>query len=153
MRRRSPQVLAAVLTLLAVTLALSACGEDSLSAQQLRAKAAAICTSATRAIDRIPMPAAPAQAGRFLELGLARLRPAAARLRALKAPQDLRGQYDRAVQLAVQEVALVDRHARAIRTGDDPADAFHQLAAALQPLTTEENAFWRALEIPSCVRT
>ncbi|HEX4806569.1 MAG TPA: hypothetical protein VFU94_11775 [Conexibacter sp.] len=152
MRRRSPQALVAVLALLPLALALGACGEDSLSAGQLRAQAGAICTRATRAIDRIPMPAAPDQGGRFLEAGLARLRPAAARLKALKAPHDLRGQYDRAAQLAAQEVALVARHDRAIAGGDDPADAFRRLAAALRPLTTEENAYWRALQIPSCVR-
>lgn len=155
MRRRSPQVLVAVAALLlvvALALVLGACGEDSLDAGQLRSQAGAICTRATRATDRVAVPAAPDQGARFLAQGLAQLRPAAARLRALKAPQELRGQYDRAVQLAGQEIALIARHERAITHGGDPADAFHQLAAAMQPLTTEENAYWRALDIPSCVR-
>ncbi len=155
MRRRSPQVLVAAIAgalLLVIVLALSACGEDSLSDQQLRAQAGAICTRAARATDRVAVPTAPEQGARFLAQGLAQLRPAAAKLRALKAPQDLRDQYDRVVQLADQEVALIAHHARAIANGDDPADTFRQLAAALAPLTTEENAYWRALEIPSCVR-
>lgn len=136
-----------------IALALSACGEDSLSDQQLRAQATAICTRASRATDRIAVPASPDRSAPFLTAGLAQLRPAAARLRALKPPKDLRSQYNRAVQLAAQEIALIARQARSIANGDDPADTFRQLAAALQPLTTEENAFWRALEIPSCVRT
>jgi len=142
-------LLAAALSLLA----LAACGSDSLSADQLRSQAGAICARATRALDRIPMPGAPDQAGRFLAEGLAHLRPAAAQLGALKAPPELRGQYDRAARLAGEEVALLARHDRAVTGGEDPADAFRQLAAALQPLTTEENAYWRALQIPACVRT
>lgn len=142
-------LLAAALSLLA----LAACGSDSLSADQLRSQAGAICARATQALDRIPMPGAPEQAGRFLAEGLAHLRPAAAQLEALKAPQELRGQYDRAARLAGEEVALLARHDRAVAGGEDPADAFRQLAAALQPLTTEENAYWRALQIPACMRT
>jgi len=151
MRRRLPQALAAALAL--SPLALSACGSDSLSADQLRAQAGAICARAARAADAIPMPASPDRGGSFLAQGLARLRPAAAQLRALKPPQELRGQYDRAARLADQEVALIGRRARAIAGGEDPADAFRQLAAALAPLTNEENAYWRALQIPACVRT
>lgn len=153
MRRRLPQALAAALAPLLCALALSACGATSLSAGQLRAQAGAICARAARAVDAIPMPASPDQGAGFLARGLARLRPAAAQLRALKPPQQLRGQYDRAARLADQEVALIARHARDIAGGGDPADAFRQLAAALAPLTTEENAYWRALEIPACVRT
>ncbi|HXE43905.1 MAG TPA: hypothetical protein VN635_01795 [Conexibacter sp.] len=142
-----------VLLLALIALGLSACGEDSLSDQQLRAQATAICARAARATDRIAVPTSPEHSAPFLTAGLAQLRPAAARLRALRAPHDLRGQYDRALQLAAQEIALIARHERAIANGGDPADAFRQLAAALRPLTTEENAYWRALEIPSCVRT
>lgn len=158
MRRRSSQVLVvaaagALLLVVVLALALGACGADSLDAAQLRSQAGAICARATRATDRVAVPAAPDQGARFLAQGLAQLRPAAARLRALKAPQELRGQYDRAVQLADREVALIARQQRTIAHGGDPVDAFRQLAAAMAPLTTEENAFWRALEIPSCVRT
>jgi hypothetical protein len=153
MRRRLPQVLAVVFALLPVVPALSACGSDSLSASELRSQAGAICAGAARAADAIPMPASPDQSGGFLAQGLARLRPAAARLSALKPPQELRGQYDRAARLAAAEVALIARHVHAIAGGADPADSFRQLAAALAPLTTEENAYWRALQIPACVRT
>ena len=97
------------------------------------------------------MPSAPAQGGASCSRGSRTLRPAAARLRALKAPQDLRKRYDRAVQLAGQEVALIARTSRRSR-GDDPVDTYRQIAAALQPLTTEENAYWRGLHVPACVR-
>lgn len=148
MRRALP----ALVVLIALALALGACGEDSLSDQQLRTQAGAICTRTARATDRIAVPTSPDRSAPFLTAGLSQLRPAAGELRALKAPHDLRTQYDRAVQLADQEIALIARHEQAIAHGGDPADAFRQLAAAMRPLTTEENAYWRALEIPSCVR-
>ena len=141
-----------VLLAAVLLLALAGCGDDSLSASQLRTQASAICTRTAAATDRVALPSAPAQGDLFLRQGRAHLRPAAARLRALKAPQDLRQRYDGAAKLAGQEVALIARSEQALARGDDPADTFRQLAAALQPLTTEENAYWRGLGIDACVR-
>jgi hypothetical protein len=132
--------------------ALGGCGSDALSAAQLHARASAICRRTAQATDRIPLPSTPDEGGRFLAQGIARLRPAAARLGALKPPHDVRARYERAVQLAGQEIALIARHERAIAHGEDPIATFRALQAALDPLTTEENAYWRGLGIPACVR-
>lgn len=148
LRHSLPLVLACLLP----ALALAACGDDSLTARQLHDQATAICTRTAAATDRIAMPSTPAQGGRFLQQGLAHLRPAVAALRALKAPKDLRDRYDRAVELAGQEVALIARHERAIAGGDDVIDTYRQLESALEPLVMQENAYWRGLEIPACVR-
>ena len=137
---------------LALAPALAGCGDDSLSAAQLHAQASAICARTAAATDRIAVPSTPSQGGRFLQQGLAHLRPAVAQLRALKAPEELRERYDRAVQLAGQEIALIARHERAIAGGDDVIDAYRQLDGTLQPLTMQENAYWRGLEVPACVR-
>ena len=102
--------------------------------------------------DRIAVPNEPAQGGRFLRQGLAHLRPAVARLSELKAPEQVRERYDRAVQLAGQEVALIARHERAIESGRDVIDTYRRLDAALEPLVTRENAYWRGLRVPACVR-
>jgi len=144
------RILPALAVLLA--LALSACGEASLTTEQLHDRAAAICTRTATATDRIAMPNTPAQADRFLQQGLAELRPATAELRALKAPTDVRERYDRAVQLAGQELALIARHERAIAHGDDVSDTYRHLDAALEPLLRQENAYWRALQLEACVR-
>jgi hypothetical protein len=140
------------LPVLALLLALSACGDDSLTTQQLHDQATAICTRVAAATDRIAMPNAAAQGDSFLQQGLAELRPAAAQLSALKAPQALRNRYDRAVQLAGQEIALIARHERAIAGGDDVIDTYHRLDAELEPLVRQENAYWRGLDVPACVR-
>lgn len=150
-RRALPFLLVALVLALAV-LALGGCGDASLSASQLHSQASAICTRANAATDRIALPSTPDQGDGFLRAGLARLRPAAARLGALKAPSELRRRYDRAVQLARQEIALIARHERALARGEDAVGTFRALEAALDPLTSEENAYWRGLGIPACVR-
>jgi hypothetical protein len=136
----------------ALALAFAGCGSDALTTAQLHARAGAICRRMAQATDRIPLPSTPDQGGRFLAEGIARLRPAAARLRALKPPAGVRARYERAVALAAEEVALIARRRRGIAHGDDPIAAFRALEAALEPLTTEENAYWRGLGIPACVR-
>ena len=40
----------------------------------------------------------------------------------------------------------------AIARGEDAIDTFRRLDAALEPLLRQENAYWRGLEIPACVR-
>jgi len=145
--RRALPVLAVLFSIV-----LAGCGDDSLTAEQLRGQAAAICTRTAAATDRISVPSTPSQGGRFLQQGLTHLRPAVSQLRALKAPEELRERYDRAVQLAGQEVALIARHERAIAGGDDVIDSYRQLDAALEPLTMQENAYWRGLQVPACVR-
>lgn len=145
--RRSP----AAAALLVLTLALGACG-DTLSEDELRTQATAICARATAATDRIAVPARPSEGGTFLAEGVAQLRAAVRRLQALKAPDELRERYDRAVELAAEEVALIARHERAIAEGDDVIATFRRLDAELEPLIRQEDAYWRGLQIPACVR-
>jgi hypothetical protein len=147
-RRTAPLAPVVVLLLFAV----AGCGDNSLTTQQLHDQATAICTRTAAATDRVVVPSTPSQGGRFLQQGLAHLRPAVAALRDLKAPKDVRDRYDRAVQLAGQEVALIARHERDIARGEDVIDTYRRLETALEPLTMQENAYWRGLEIPACVR-
>lgn len=133
-------------------LALAGCGEDGLTAAELHDRASAICVRAAVATDRIAVPNGPAQGGRFLREGIAELRPARARLLALKPPADLRERYERAVQLAGREIVLIARHERAIGRGDDVIETYRRLERAIAPLVRQENAYWRGLEIPACVR-
>lgn len=143
----------APLAAIALLLGLGGCGDGSLSASQLRAEAGAICARAAAATDRIALPSTPDQGDRFLQQGLAQLRPAAAQLGRLKAPTELRRRYDRAVQLAGQEIRLIARREREIARGEDAVGTFRALEAALDPLTREENAYWRGLRVPACARS
>ncbi len=149
LRRRALPLAPLVAVLL---IALAGCGDDSLTAEQLHTQASAICTRTAAATDRIAVPSTPDQGGRFLQQGLAHLRPAVAQLHELKAPEELRRRYDRAVQLAGQEAALIARHEHAIAQGDDVIDTYRRLENQLEPLIQQENAYWRGLGIPACAR-
>jgi hypothetical protein len=142
----------ALLAVPLLSLALGGCGEDSLSAGQLRSQARTICARTAAATDRIAVPSTADQGGRFLSDGVARMRPAIVQLRQLKPPAGLRDEYRRAVALGDQEITLIAKQAQAIAQGDDPIAGFRQLQSELTPLTREEDAYWRALLIPDCVR-
>jgi hypothetical protein len=148
-RRAAPPALAIAAALL---LNLTACGDERLTTAELQARATAICAQAAAATDRIAVPNTPAQGERFLREGLAQLRPAVAQLGGLQAPERLRARDARALRLARREVALIAAHARAIAHGDDVIDTYRRLDAALEPLVREENAAWRGLGVPACVR-
>jgi hypothetical protein len=130
---------------------LGGCAETSLSASQLRSQASRICARAQARANRIALPSDPEQGERFLRAGIAALRPAARALERLKPPADLKESYGQAVGLNAQALALIERHERAIASGEDAAGAFHALQAALDPVTRIEASTWRALQIPACV--
>jgi hypothetical protein len=140
----------AVLTVAAVV-ALASCGEDSLSASDLRAQATRICARTTAATSRIAVPRSADDGARFLHQGAAAMAPALAWLRALKPPSELRAGYAQAVSVGGQQLALITAQATAIDGGADPIAGYRRLQAALAPLTRIEDATWRALEIPACV--
>jgi hypothetical protein len=145
-------VAAAVVAILLIVLLVRGCGDDTLSAEQLRAQAGAICAATTRATDRIAVPNEPAGGARFLGEAVAELRPALVRLRALKPPQELSADYDRALRLAAREVALIWRHQQLIERGEDTIATFRALQRALGPVVVVENETWRALDVEACVR-
>jgi hypothetical protein len=149
MLRRSIAVLAAAL-LLACELA--GCGDDALSANDLRTQATQICTRTTAETDRIAVPRSADESARFLHAGAATMGPALARLRALKPPKEMRASYAQAVSVSGQELALITAQAKAIDGGADAIVGFRRLQAALIPLMRIEDATWRALEIPACVQ-
>lgn len=144
--------IAAAAALLVLVLLVRGCGDDSLSADELRSQAGAICARANAVTDRIAVPNAQSGGERFLREGLAQLRPASVRLAALKPPEELRDRYERAVGQLRAEVALIAGTARAIAGGADVIDAFAGLQARLAPVVDAGNALWRTLDIPACVQ-
>lgn len=151
MTRRAP--LLAVLAVISSG-ALAACGggQSTLSAAQLRTSATAICTSTSTAMDRVPLPNAPGGGGQFLRRGLLRLQPGLDELKALKPPPELRAGYARALELETQELDMIAAHERSIRGGDDVIATFRRLQTAIAPILQQEDAAWRDLELPACVK-
>jgi hypothetical protein len=142
----------AVVVLLLIVLIARGCGDDALSAQELRSQAGAICVRATEATDRISVPNAPAGGGRFLREARLQLELAQRRLKALKAPDELRADYEQAVGLAAREVALIWRHEQQIERGGEVIPAFRSLQQQIGPVIVRENELWRTLDVSACVR-
>lgn len=128
------------------------CGDDSLSAGELRKQASAICMDVNSATDRVAVPNAPGGGARFLSEGVAYMRPAQHDLRMLKAPEELRDRYDRAVALGDRQLTLIEATEQNVRQEGDVIAGFRQLQRELAPLVSDENELWRSLEIPACLR-
>jgi hypothetical protein len=144
--------LAAVVAVLLIVLLARGCGEDTLSARELRKQAGEICARATTATDRIAVPNAPAGGVRFLREARAELEPAQKQLKALKPPDELEDDYEQAVRLAGREIGLIWAHERRIDGGEDVIPAFRSLQQTLGPVLVSENELWRALDVDACVR-
>jgi hypothetical protein len=140
----------AVVLLLVIVLIARGCGEDGLSAEQLRVQATEICAAANRVTDRIAVPNASGGGERFLVEGLAVLRPAVRRLALLQAPEELRDQYERAVAQTSARLDLIARTARQINRGGDTIDEYRALQQQLERRSIAVDASWRALGIPAC---
>ncbi len=147
---RGPHRLAAAAV--CVALAVAGCGSSSLSATQLRQRAAQACTTANHLTADIPTPRAPAASAAFLKRGLAVLKPELAELRALKAPGDLGQVYTVSVDVLEDKLDALASTVHRLQDGDDPRAAITQLARRLAPLDSKEDAAWRTLRIPACVR-
>ncbi|HEY2317264.1 MAG TPA: hypothetical protein VGH67_03120 [Solirubrobacteraceae bacterium] len=138
---------------LALALALAGCGgSSSMSAQQLRTKAARACTAATQRLDRIPTPKVPSEGAAFLRRGIAALGPEVAALSTLQ-PGDLGTQWGRARAATEQELKALQASLNGLRAGNDPVVAIKTLQAQLAPLETRASTAWLALKIPACVDT
>jgi hypothetical protein len=151
-RRTSLPAIAGLTLLTLLAIVLSACGENRLSAAQLRSQAGAICHGTADAIDRIAVPNTPDEGARFLRRGLLRMGPELTRLKTLKPPTDLEPEYRQAIQMATRELNVISDHERKIRGGADVIETFRALETALAPITQTENRAWRALQLPACVR-
>jgi hypothetical protein len=144
--------LGAVAVLVLFVLLLRGCGDDSLSAKELRSQAGEICARANAVTDRVAVPNAQAGGERFLREGLAQLAPASERLAALKPPSELRDDYEQAVTLMRQEVSAIRRAAVSIRSGGEVIDTFSALQQRLSGIVNVENSTWETLDIPACIR-
>jgi hypothetical protein len=133
-----------------VAVALAGCGSSSLSASQLRARAAVICDRAHVKTDAIATPALPSQGERFLTFGAAALAPELTALRRLRPLDDLAGDYRRALDATAGELGALRFTVTGLKAGNDPVVAIKTLQQRLAPLEQTGDAAWRSLKIPAC---
>jgi hypothetical protein len=149
---RPPLLIAgAVVLVVLVLLLLKGCGDDGLSAEQLRAQASEICVRANDRSDRVAVPNAPAGGERFLSEGVAIMRPALTRLQALRPKQELKDDYELAVAANARQLQLIEQAIASIRSGEDPIGAYALLQRRLELVTGPANRAWERLGIMACV--
>ncbi len=149
-----PRRLAGAALATALMLAAGGCGgPSSMSARQLRAGAARVCTVATQSLNSIPTPQGPSQGSAFLRRGIAALGPELAALSAMHPSGDLGVRFRKAMSDTEQELKVLQSALKGLKAGNDPIVAIKTLQAQLAPLETQARTAWRALGVPECADT
>jgi hypothetical protein len=133
-------------------LTIAGCGGSSLSDRDLRGDATQVCNIARVRTNRIAQPSSPAAGIAFLRRGAAVLGPELAALRRLGPPSDLASRYEATLAEFSRGLTLVRSAIGRLGDGGDPVKEFKALQQQLAPVLALENASWRALELPACVK-
>jgi len=137
---------------LAMTLSIgvAGCGADSLSAQQLRARAVQICSAAGLRTDAIATPVVPGQGARYLSQGAQALAPELRALNRLRPPRDMTVGFHTALSAGARELRALRSTVRGLRAGNDPVVAIKTLQQELAPLQARADGAWASLGVPAC---
>jgi hypothetical protein len=94
-------------------------GSDSLSAEEFRTQADAVCADTDRQIDELTEPTSGDQVLAFLRAGLPIQEAQLAKLRELEPPEELKADFDSAMGLLEQQTTAIDAAADRIEGGED----------------------------------
>ncbi len=142
-----PATLALAMTL---SIGLAGCGADSLSAQQLRARAVQICSAAGLQTEAIVTPVAPAAGERYLSQGADALAPELRALHRLRPSHDMARGFRTATIADDRELRALRSTVRGLKAGNDPVVAIKTLQQELAPLEARADAAWASLGVPAC---
>jgi soluble cytochrome b562 len=125
-------------------------GSDSLSAEEFRSQADAVCADAERQIDDLTEPRSGEQVLAFLRAGLPIQEAQLERLREIEPPDDLRSDYDEGMDLLEQQIAAIDAAADRIEAGEDPEAVLGEVDEEISSLGDEADERARALGLTVC---
>lgn len=147
-RRRSVAGLVAI----AATAFIAGCGggSDSLSAEEFRSQADAVCADSERQIDALTEPSSGEQVLTFLRAGLPIQQAQLDRLRELDPPDDLQEDFDSAIDLLEQQVAAIDAAADRIEAGEDPETVLTEAGPNIESLSDQADERAQALGLTVC---
>jgi len=139
-----------LVVLILLTALLVGCGSKPLGASEYRTRAIAICIAEKRRSEQVPEPRTPSDVPAFVAQGLRLVKPAVAKLAALRPPESLRPDHDRAVDLLNRQLALISDANAKLRARAEPLATFAALEPKLRPLMRAEDERWGALGLPQC---
>lgn len=147
-RRRSLAGLVAV----GATALIAGCGggSDSLSAEDFRSQADAICADAKREIEAIPEPASADQFLTYIQDALPIQRAQLDRLEALEPPDDLQEGFDAGVAAVEEQIDAIDAAGARLEAGEDAAAVVAEVTPTLESLNQQSDAAAQALGLTVC---
>lgn len=147
-RRRSLAGLVAV----GATVLIAGCGggSDSLSAEEFRAQADAICADANREIEAIAEPTSAEQFLTYIQAALPIQRAQLDRLAALEPPDDLQAGFDAGVAAIRQQIDAIDGAGARIEGGEDATAVVAEVTPTLESLNEQSDAAAQSLGLTVC---
>jgi hypothetical protein len=125
-------------------------GSDSLSADEFREQADAICAEGDEATDALTTPTTADQVLPFLQTGLPISDEQGERIAELDPPDDLQATFDEAQDLNQQRRDLLQQAVDRIEAGEDPEAVLQELDPELDRLQAESRAKARELGLTVC---
>lgn len=125
-------------------------GSESLSADEFRSQADAICADAERQLDALDEPTAPDQVLPFLRMGLPVQEAQLEKLRSLDPPDELQPDFDAAIGLLEEQFAAIDGAADRIEGGEDATAVLTEVSPAIESLNDRADARAVSLGLTVC---
>jgi hypothetical protein len=147
-RRRSLAGLVAI----GATAFIAGCGggSDSLSADDFRSQADAVCADSEREIDALTDPTSNDQVLAYLRAALPVQQAQLDRLRELDPPEELQDDFDSAVGLLEQQIDAADAAADRIEAGEDPEAVLTEAGPNIESLGDQADERAQALGLTVC---
>lgn len=147
-RRRSLAGLVAI----AATALIAGCGggSDSLSAEDFRTQADAICADANRELDALTEPTSAEQFLPYIQAALPIQRAQLDRLKALDPPDDLQSDFDTGVTAIQEQIDAIDGAATRIEGGEDATAVVTDVTPTIESLNEKSDAAARSLGLTVC---
>jgi hypothetical protein len=142
------------LALLALLPVLAGCGDDTLTTDEYRREARAVCTDAARATRGVEAPqrttnaALAAYFGRLLQV----TQRTTDRLAELEPPDDLARPHDAAVAAQREAIGELDRFVKELRRGGDAQQLLLGVQTRLSEISQRSRRAAQELGVPECAR-
>jgi hypothetical protein len=144
----------AALAVVGAVAAIAGCGggddSGSLSADEFRTQADAICADADTRIEALDEPSANDQVLGFLQSGLTIQREQIEKLKALEPPSELSGTFGEATDLLDQQIAEIQGAADRISGGESPDAVITELGPKIDDLSDQADAKAEELGLTVC---
>jgi hypothetical protein len=125
-------------------------GSDSLSADEFRERADAICADADERLETLTQPTVAGQILPFLRAGLPIQSEELGRIAQLTPPDELQAAFDEARELNGQRQELIQQAADRMAAGEDPEAVIDEVRAEIASLQEQARAKARELGLAVC---